>query len=385
MKIKLTSVFVNDQNKALDFYTKTLGFVKKTDISAGNYRWLTVVSAEDPNGSQLVLEPNANPAARTYQESILKQGIPATMFFVDDIQKEVQRLKKLGVHFTMEATNAPGSTIAQFHDTVGNLIQITQLSEPPPAYVGTTGSEWRYKVQTHDATTTNVSPKTIRVASEATTMYCSSLYLSHFFSYVMFSLVRRDVFRWGTPDPEGDWIMVGHLFVRDSEIILIDPPLIPGLIESITRVGKPKAIILTSQNHTTGSKYIKEKTGATGYVPYQNPNAVEPQDALAVKEIGQFEKYNTGKLLGFEIFRDFNDFALLTDNKEIIISDNATGSPDGKLLVFPEYIPHDPPHPANATVRTEFKDLVKKTGAVTLLAGHGYNIYGNLQDLANRK
>src|SRR6266704_433931 len=95
MKIKLTSVFVNDQNKALDFYTKTLGFVKKTDISAGNYRSLTVVSAEDPNGSQLVLEPNANPAARTYQESILKQGIPATMFFVDDIQKESQRLKKL--------------------------------------------------------------------------------------------------------------------------------------------------------------------------------------------------------------------------------------------------------------------------------------------------
>src|SRR6266702_4172188 len=106
MKIKLTSVFVNDQNKALDFYTKTLGFVKKTDISAGNYRWLTVVSAEDPNGSQLVLEPNANPAARTYQESILKQGI----------------------NFTMEPTKTPGSTVAQFHDTVGNLIQITQLS-----------------------------------------------------------------------------------------------------------------------------------------------------------------------------------------------------------------------------------------------------------------
>jgi predicted enzyme related to lactoylglutathione lyase len=128
MKIKLTSVFVNDQNKALDFYTKTLGFVKKTDISAGNYRWLTVVSAEDPSGSQLVLEPNANPAARTYQESILKQGIPATMLFVDDIQKEFQRLKRLGVKFTMEPTKTPGSTIARFDDTVGNLIQITQLS-----------------------------------------------------------------------------------------------------------------------------------------------------------------------------------------------------------------------------------------------------------------
>lgn len=127
MKIKLTSVFVNDQNKALDFYTKNLGFVKKTDISAGKYRWLTVVSAEDPNGPQLVLEPNDNPAAKSYQESIFKQGIPVTMFFVDDIQKEYQKLKKLGVRFTSEPTKTPGSTIARFEDTVGNLVQITQL------------------------------------------------------------------------------------------------------------------------------------------------------------------------------------------------------------------------------------------------------------------
>lgn len=127
MKIRLTSVFVNDQNKALEFYTKNLGFVKKTDISAGKYRWLTVVSAEDPNGPQLVLEPNENPSVKTYQESIFKQGIPTTMFFVDDIQNEFQRLKKLGVKFTMEPTRTPGSTIARFDDTVGNLIQITHL------------------------------------------------------------------------------------------------------------------------------------------------------------------------------------------------------------------------------------------------------------------
>ena len=128
MKIKITSLFVSDQNKALEFYTKNLGFVKKADIGAGKYRWLTVVSAEDPNGPQLVLEPNENPAARIYQESISKQGIPTTMFFVDDIQKEYQRLKKLGVKFTMEPTKTPGSTIARFDDTVGNVIQITQLS-----------------------------------------------------------------------------------------------------------------------------------------------------------------------------------------------------------------------------------------------------------------
>src|SRR2546430_17710658 len=127
MKIKLTSVFVNDQIKALAFYPRTLGFVKKADVSAGKSRWWTVGSAESRNGAQLVLEPNDNPAAKTYQESILKQGIPRTMFFVDDIQKEYQKLKKLGVKFTMEPTKTPGSTIARFDDTVGNLIQITQL------------------------------------------------------------------------------------------------------------------------------------------------------------------------------------------------------------------------------------------------------------------
>ncbi len=127
MKVKVTSVFVNDQAKALDFYTKTLGFVKKQDVSAGKYRWLTVASAEEPNGTQVLLEPNENPAARSYQESIFKQGIPSAMFFVDDIQKEHQRLKDLGVKFTMTPTKTPGSTIARFEDTVGNLIQITQL------------------------------------------------------------------------------------------------------------------------------------------------------------------------------------------------------------------------------------------------------------------
>jgi len=128
LKIKLTSVFVSDQNKALDFYTKNLGFVKKADIGAGNYRWLTVVSPEEPNGPQLVLEPNNNPAAKSYQESIFKQGIPATMFFVDEIQKEYQRLKKLNVKFTMEPTKTTGSIIAKLDDTVGNLLQITQLT-----------------------------------------------------------------------------------------------------------------------------------------------------------------------------------------------------------------------------------------------------------------
>lgn len=196
----------------------------------------------------------------------------------------------------------------------------------------------------------------------------------------MFSPVRRDVFRWGTPDPEDDRMMFGHLFVRGSEIVLVDPPFIPGLVESIARMGKPKAIILTSQVHTRGSRSIREKTGATIYLPEQE---LEPKYAFAVKEIGEVEKYGTGKLLGFEVFTDLADFALLTDSKEIIIADNARGTADGKLLMFPECLPHDPPYPPNATVHRAFKELVKKSGAVTLLAGHGYNIYGTLQEQAS--
>ena len=127
MKIKLLTVFVDDQTKALKFYTEILGFVKKADVTAYNYRWLTVVSPEEPDGTQLQLAPNTNPAAKTYQEAIFKQGTPAAMFYVDDVQKEYQRLKELGVKFTMEPTKTPGSTIVMLDDTCGNLLQLTQL------------------------------------------------------------------------------------------------------------------------------------------------------------------------------------------------------------------------------------------------------------------
>jgi predicted enzyme related to lactoylglutathione lyase len=127
MKIKLTTIFVDDQGKALKFYTEILGFVKKSDLTAYNFRWLTVVSPEEIDGAELQLAPNDNPAAKTYQESIFKQGIPAAMFFVDDVQKEFQRLKSLGVKFTKEPTKTPGSIIVVLDDTCGNLIQLTQL------------------------------------------------------------------------------------------------------------------------------------------------------------------------------------------------------------------------------------------------------------------
>src|SRR5687767_2404227 len=125
MKIIFTSVFVNDQDRALKFYTETLGFVKKSDVPAGQYRWLTVVSPDDKNGTELVLEPNDNPTAKTYQKGLFEQGVPATSFGVSEVRPEHERLKKLGVKFTMEPTEImEGVTIARFEDTCGNLIQI---------------------------------------------------------------------------------------------------------------------------------------------------------------------------------------------------------------------------------------------------------------------
>lgn len=127
MKIFITSVFVDDQEKALQFYTEALGFMKKADVSMGQYRWLTVVSP-DENGIELLLEPNQNPAAQAYQKAIFEQGIPATMFSVTDIQNEYERLKAKNVRFTKEPTNTGPATIAILDDTCGNLIQIAQFN-----------------------------------------------------------------------------------------------------------------------------------------------------------------------------------------------------------------------------------------------------------------
>ena len=127
MKIRLTSVFVDDQEKALHFYTGVLGFVKKADFSQGPYRWLTVVSAEEPDGTELQLALNNNPAAKTYQQALLQQGQPAAMFFTDDLQGDYKRMKAGGAEFTMPPTDVTASKIAMLNDTCGNLIQLTQL------------------------------------------------------------------------------------------------------------------------------------------------------------------------------------------------------------------------------------------------------------------
>ena len=127
MKIKLTSLFVDDQTKALSFYTEVLGFAKKADFSNGPYRWLTVVSPEEPNGTELQLALNNKPAAKAWQEALFQQNQPAAMFFTDDVQADYDRMTARGAEFTMPPTEVTGSKIAMLNDTCGNLIQLTQL------------------------------------------------------------------------------------------------------------------------------------------------------------------------------------------------------------------------------------------------------------------
>src|SRR6187402_3634934 len=121
MKIKLTTLYVDDQEKALRFYTEVLGFVKKADFSQGSYRWLTVASAEDPDGTELQLALNNNPAAKAYQQALFEQNQPAAMFFTDDVQGDYERMNARGAEFTTPPTDTTGSTIAMVNDGCGNL------------------------------------------------------------------------------------------------------------------------------------------------------------------------------------------------------------------------------------------------------------------------
>ena len=128
MKIKLTIIYVDDQEKALRVYTDVLGFTRKADFSNGSYRWLTVVSPDEPEGTELQLALNDNPAAKAYQQALLQQGQPAVMFFTDDIKGDHERITARGGDFTMPPTEVTGSTIAKLNDGCGNLVQITQLA-----------------------------------------------------------------------------------------------------------------------------------------------------------------------------------------------------------------------------------------------------------------
>ncbi|HUK80788.1 MAG TPA: VOC family protein [Nitrososphaerales archaeon] len=127
MRIGLTSVYVDDQEKALRFYTEVLGLAKKADFTNGPFRWLTVASADEPGGAELQLALNSNPAARAYQDAMFQQNQPAAMFFTKDIKEDYERIKANGAEFTMPPTRVTGSTIALLKDTCGNLVQLSQL------------------------------------------------------------------------------------------------------------------------------------------------------------------------------------------------------------------------------------------------------------------
>ena len=129
MKLKLITLHVDDQDKALHFYTAILGLVKKADVKNGPYRWLTVVSSEEPMGAELQLALNNNPAAKAYQEALYSQGQPALMLFTEDIRADYDRLKGRGAEFKLSPKDVTGSTIAQLEDTCGNIIQLTQLKK----------------------------------------------------------------------------------------------------------------------------------------------------------------------------------------------------------------------------------------------------------------
>lgn len=204
----------------------------------------------------------------------------------------------------------------------------------------------------------------------------------------MLTQVMDGVFRWSTPDPANDWIMVGHLFVRDTGVVFIDPPLVPGLLEEASRLGKPEAVILTTQNHTRATRYISKVAGVRAYLPEMDPRAVDEKEAPKVKEIEDKELYKPGSVLGFQAYVFGYDYALLSDRKDLLVGDNAVGDSKGNVALWPYWYNPSPsdPRPEDVSqafkdrLRKEFIDLVKTTGATSLLASHGYDVVGNLQE-----
>lgn len=200
--------------------------------------------------------------------------------------------------------------------------------------------------------------------------------------------IREGAFSWSTPDPADDWMMVGHLFVMDTGVVFVDPPLVPGLLDAATKLGKPKAIILTTRNHTRATGYISKNTGVRTYLPEQDSKAVDEKEAPRVKEIENYESYKSGKVLGFQAFICGYDYALLSDSKELLIGDNAVGDSRGNVKLWPYWYNPSPsdPRPEDVSqgfknrIRKEFIDLVMTTRATSLLASHGYDIIGDLQE-----
>lgn len=206
----------------------------------------------------------------------------------------------------------------------------------------------------------------------------------------MLTPIREGAFRWSTPDPADDWMMVGHVFVRETGVVFVDPPLVPGLVEAAMRLGKPEAVLLTTQNHTRGSNYISKRTGVLVYLPEQIADATDSAEAVKIKQLEKFEFYKPGSVLGFQAYKFIEDYALLSDEKELLVGDNAAGDRDGKLVLWPYWWLSGPPYsdPSSQAfkdrVKSTFKELVKNTRATSLLASHAYDVYGSLQQQTSK-
>lgn len=189
-------------------------------------------------------------------------------------------------------------------------------------------------------------------------------------------------------------MLVGHLFVRESGVVFVDPPMVPGLLEAARKLGKLEAVLLTEQNHTRGARFISQRAGVPVYLPESIPEAVEPWETERVKQVADFQLYKAGSVLGFQAYKFGEDYALLSDKKELLVGDNARGDHKGRVVIFPEwfklYTPGPPyPNPEDFSkgfrdsLRTRFKEIVKATGATSLLASHDYDIIGSLQERAD--
>ncbi len=212
----------------------------------------------------------------------------------------------------------------------------------------------------------------------------------------MFVPISRKLFRWGTPDPQSDWMMFGHLLVRHEGCILFDPPLVPALLESASRLGRIEAVVLTTLDHSRAAAHIVRKTGAKLYLPDQQASDVDPMSLRIQQEVPEHIRYMEGRLLDLQAFRlkvsgnrdigmpSMNEFAFLTGNKELVVGDFVSASAEGLVLVAPEWFPSDKPLVPYEEGRIKFKELVRKTGALSLLPSHGHMLLKNLQEAANR-
>lgn len=199
---------------------------------------------------------------------------------------------------------------------------------------------------------------------------------------------RKGAFRWSTPDPADDWMMVGHLFVRETGVVFVDPPLVPGLVDAAAKLGRLEAVLLTTQNHTRAAAFLRKRAGIPAYLPEQDPNNIDPREAAKVKDLGDFETYRAGRILGFRAYRFGSEHVLLTTEKELLFGDVAMGDERGNVVLWPDWYTQGPPYDSYSKelsdsdrreIKGAFKDLVRKTGAASLLASHGCDIYRSLQ------